>query len=43
MGSNKHKDSLFFSYGHDNYEERVKEIKSRLEDEGFNIFLTESI
>ena len=38
MGSNQHKDSLFFSYDHDNYEKRIKEIKSRLEDEGFKIF-----
>ncbi len=38
MYSNQHKDSLFFSYGHDSYEEQVKQIKSRLEKEGFKIF-----
>ena len=38
MNSKQSKDSLFFSYGHDNYEEKVKQIKSKLEDEGFKIY-----
>jgi len=38
MSFNSGMDSLFFSYGHDHYEETVKYIKERLEKKGFNIF-----